>query len=189
MLSLLLFSSIIFAQEYTPYYFIYGFSLPALHEGQYALTLSPEYSTQPSDYTSSDITSESRYLSNENYKYVRYSLAASMLYGITDATTAELSIQGSPTQSYLNGNRTTVYENSPSYNSITGDYDAFSSQLTVAHRLAPNMEISAIVNYYINTYPSVSINNPTSPQPDITNNSSRYSYFNIRLNFTLLSNY
>jgi len=186
------------AQDYSSFYAISGFTLPALHEGQYSLSFSPAYNYNPTYQSGSEFKNTYQYIDNGNGKTSFFTLGLTGLYGLSDQTTLELAFTGGPRQSTPTSMYTEFY---PSYSGKdiyqyngTENMDQFSTSLTIAHRVTHFIELSASASYFNYNQPQSqtdihsSFNNqfPTTTDQSVSSYKSRS--LNIVLNFTLLSN-
>jgi hypothetical protein len=153
-----------FSQDLSSFYVISGFRLPALHDGQYAFSLTPHYTLRPSDYASFTTSSSTASTptattttTGDNYTsyytpYKAFYANTNFTYGISDKTTASIGVTYQPYSTY--GTRST---NSSSYSfvdpslnntdSFSGGPTAFKTEslagsFVLAHRLLPNIELS-----------------------------------------------
>ncbi len=182
-------------QDRSSFYQVYGFRLPVLHSGQYALTLTPRYSYQPTDQNYAYISNSYASISTYEDTYSFFTVSSTALFGISDKTTLALRLEYGPKQSYYSGNsKDGSGQNTVTYNSRTdanGDRDVFSSSFTLAHRLSSNIEISAITTYNVDNFPSSRFS--YSPINSLTPNEKSFStyknrYLDIIFNITILSN-
>jgi len=157
------------AQDLSSFYLITGFRLPALHEGQYAFSLTPHYTLRPSDYASFSTSSSTASTpttttttTGDNFTsyytpYKAFYANTNMTYGISDKTTASVGVTYQPYSTY--GTRNTI-SSSYSYvdpaasytDTYSGGPTAFTTEslagsFVLAHRVQPNIELSLAASW------------------------------------------
>jgi len=151
------------AQDLSSFYYITGFRLPALHPGQYSLSLSPHYSSQPGDnasmYSLSSSSSTSTSQGSANNTQSIFGFNTNFTYGVSDVTTIALGLQYNPYQTAENSKYNSTYTASPSFSSISNGVDQFqiegiTSSVILSHRIQPNMEFSIEAQWGSSQQPS-----------------------------------
>jgi hypothetical protein len=169
------------AQDLSNFYAISGFRLPALRTGQYYLSLSPHYSSQPSDgfstYSLSSSGSMSTSQSSNSYTYSRFGLTANFTYGVSDVTTISAYALYNPKQVTGRQNYNSIYTSTPSYSSTSNasyefKEEAVSSALVLAHRFQPNLEFSVSASWTSYKRPSSGTQLQSSTSGGVTASSS-----------------
>jgi hypothetical protein len=191
------------AQDLSSFYQITGFHLPALKSGQYMLTLTPQYSSAPSDVNTTSFpfgnpsTQTFSYASQFTESYFR--LATSALYGLSDRTTLSVALEATPGQS-LGDQLSSSYNSSGSFsfaqlNATNYRTDTFFSSITLAHRMQPNVELSILGAYSVSNTPVSGITSQTSTSGGVSTtsngtsaSSSKYRSFNIQASVVILGN-
>jgi outer membrane protein assembly factor BamA len=144
------------AQDLSSFYAISGFRLPALRTGQYYLSLSPHYSSQPGDGFSTLSLSSSANMStsqsSNSYTYSTIGVSTNFTYGISDLTTISAYLRYNPNQATGRQDYNSVYTSTLSYSSTSyASYEfkeeVVSSGLVLAHRFQPNLEFSVSASW------------------------------------------
>ena len=134
------------------------FRLPSLRGGQFAISVTPRYTSAPGDngYFSSSPTGSTLAVGNSTSHLFR--IGSSFLCGLSDRTTFSLTLDCAPAQSTGDINSITSFSSPapipPYIQTISNRQDYISSTLIVAHRFRPNIELSATATYSNANYPS-----------------------------------
>jgi len=164
------------SQDLSSFYTITGFRLPALHDGQYAFTLTPHYTLRPSDYASFSTSSSTASTptaatttTGDNFTsyytpYKAFYANTNFTYGLSDRTTASLGVTYQPystygTRSTLSSSYSLVDPSLSSTNSYSDGPTAFKTEslagsFVLAHRIQPNIELSLAASWSYARSPS-----------------------------------
>lgn len=152
------------SQDLSSFYAITGFRLPALHDGQYAFSLTPHYTLRPSDYASFSTSNSTASTpttatttTGDNFTsyytpYKAFYANTNFTYGLSDRTTASIGVTYQPYSTY--GTRSTLNSSYSFVDPSLANTDTYSSGPTafkteslagsfvLAHRILPNIELS-----------------------------------------------
>ena len=179
------------AQDLSSFYQISGFRLPALRTGQYFLSLSPHYVSQPYDYatlsTLSSSSSTDNYRDAVDHTWSMFGFSTNFTYGISDETTIAINLQYNPYQA--SGKSKYSYNDASFYTSPSAsshlyasnwmeDFreESMASSLILCHRIQRNIEFSVEAQWQSSRQPSTSIQSETE-----INNGSATAYSGGRL--------
>jgi hypothetical protein len=176
--------------QLTNFYQVSVFKLPSLRGGQYAISLTPRYTSNPTDFSASSASPTSASLYTSANSTTLFRLGSSILYGISERTTLSVSLECAPGQSA--GDRTysttlnSQFGNSFSVEKDNLRQDYFSSTLVLSHRFQPNIEFS-VTALYNNTNQPI---NGLAMNPAVTNlvSSNKSRYFDLQASIVIVGN-
>lgn len=190
------------AQDLSNFYAISGFRLPALRTGQYYLSLSPRYSSRPSDdfsmYSLSSAENTSTGQSSGSYTYSTFGLSANFTYGISDVTTISAYALYNPKQATGRQDYNSIYTSTPSYSSTSNGSNEFKEEvvscaMVLSHRFQPNLEFSVLTSWTNYRQPSSGTRLQSSTSNGITatylgpaSSSNNWHYIDISATIVIL---
>jgi len=185
------------AQDLSSFYNITGFSLTPLKSGQYVISLSPSYLSYSSQNKFLETSSSYSSQSESEYPQSYFTVNSSLLWGLTDETTASLFLNYTPKQSLGQETRTGTYKSDLYTRDSNSKYDTerddFYSAFVIAHRPKSNLELSLAAHYSTSNQPisGTQLINQTNPSSstnyDISSLRETQNY-SITFNIVLLGN-